>query len=73
MSQDLLNQRVTELRDQLTAEFAPTLSTDVVARCLQETVDAYRSVRIADFVPLFVHRETRTRLLRLAQAGMASA
>ena len=73
MPQDQLTQRVNELQQQLAAEFAAILPTDVVERCLRETADSYRSARIVDFVPLFVHRDARSRLQSLAKATSAVA
>lgn len=65
MENDPLSNRVSDVRKQLVQEFAPELSSETVIRCLEESLSEYQDARVPDFVPLFVHRQTRARLVRL--------
>ena len=67
MADHMLTERVNDVQQQLVREFAGALPPDTVERCLQESYNAFRDARVSDFVPLFVHRQTRSRLLDLAR------
>jgi arsenate reductase len=58
-----LEKGLARLRD----EFAGVFSPETVERFMAESLDALRSTRIKDFVPLFVHRFARERLRALGQ------
>jgi len=67
MAQDQkIASRVRDVERQLTAEFGNTLSTELISRTMRECLDEYSGARVADFVPLFVYRQTRARLTALA-------
>lgn len=65
MAEDLLSERVSDIHRQLLHEFGSSISSDTIDRCLTETIETYRSARIQDFVPLFVQRDVRARLVLL--------
>jgi arsenate reductase len=52
----------------LCEEFAGVFSPETVERYIDESIDHMSGARIADFIPLFVHRFARQRLRALAQA-----
>jgi arsenate reductase (thioredoxin) len=58
-----LEKGLASLRD----EFAGVFSAETVERFMAESLDALRSTRIKDYVPLFVHRFARERLRALGQ------
>jgi arsenate reductase len=53
--------------DKLRAEFSGIFSAETIERFMAESLEALRSTRIKDFVPLFVHRFARERLRALGQ------
>jgi arsenate reductase (thioredoxin) len=53
--------------DRLRDEFAGIFSAQTVERFMAESLDALKSTRIKDYVPLFVHRFARERLRALGQ------
>jgi arsenate reductase (thioredoxin) len=53
--------------DRLRGEFAGIFSSETIERFMAESLDALRSTRITDYVPLFVHRFARERLRALGQ------
>src|ERR671931_381105 len=53
--------------DHLSDEFAGTFSRETVERYMTESLDALKGARIAEFVPLLVHRFARERLRALGQ------
>lgn len=52
----------------LTAEFKGTFGPETVERFVRESLDDLEGVRIKDFIPIFVRRFSRERLVALAQA-----
>jgi arsenate reductase (thioredoxin) len=53
--------------ESLCDEFAGVFSRETVERFMAESLEALRSTRIKDFVPLFVHRFARERLRAVGQ------
>jgi protein-tyrosine-phosphatase len=53
--------------ESLTTEFSGTFSPATIQRYVDESLDSLSGARLADFVPLFVHRFARERLRALAQ------
>jgi hypothetical protein len=68
-----MSQRFSDVQERLVQEFADVMPPETVERCLRESLQAYQDARISDFVPLFVHRETRERLVRIASRGSNAA
>jgi hypothetical protein len=56
--------RILDVQQQLMREFEGKVAPDVVQESLREAVAAYEGVPIRDFVPLFIYRETRERLMQ---------
>jgi hypothetical protein len=55
--------RIRDIQQQLLREFEGKIAPQVVVDSVNATADTYAGVRVRDFVPLFVYRETRERLL----------
>jgi arsenate reductase len=53
--------------DSLTDEFSGVFSRETIQRYVDESLDSLSGARLAEFVPLFVHRFARERLRALAQ------
>ena len=53
--------------DSLTDEFSGVFSRDAIQRYVDESLECLSGARLAEFVPLFVHRFARERLRALAQ------
>jgi arsenate reductase (thioredoxin) len=53
--------------EQLAEEFRGIFSLETVERYVNESIDRMSGARLVDFIPLFVHRFARERLLALAQ------
>ena len=53
--------------DSLTDEFAGVFSRETIERYVDESLESLSGARLAEFVPLFVHRFARERLRALAQ------
>jgi hypothetical protein len=66
-----LDDRMKDVRDQLVKEFSGRVAAETVLTTTSETFDRYRSARVSDFVPLFVHLEVRRRLIEMSQAVTA--
>jgi arsenate reductase (thioredoxin) len=52
----------------LAEEFRGIFSLETIERFVDESIDRMTGARVVDFIPLFVHRFARERLLALAQA-----
>lgn len=52
----------------LAAEFEGIFGTETIERYVSESIEDMADARITDFVPVFVHRFSRERLLALAQS-----
>ena len=53
--------------DSLSSEFSGVFSRETIQRYVDESLDSLSGARLAEFVPLFVHRFARERLRALAQ------
>src|SRR6266700_8343397 len=51
----------------LAEEFRGVFSIETIERYVDESIDRLSGARVVDFIPLFVHRFSRERLLALAQ------
>ena len=71
MQRDAMNVRLEEVAAQLLQEFGPKLGPDVVQRQMDEFLQRYGDSRVPDFVPLFMSRYVRERLLALTAAPAA--
>lgn len=54
--------------EKLTQEFQGVFSLETVERYVSESIDRMEGARLTDFLPLFVHRFSRQRLIALAQS-----
>ena len=70
MNEELVDDRVNELKQELAQEFSPLVPESTLEECLRDVWTAYKDARIRDYVPLLVRRETRTLLLQRATAGV---
>lgn len=52
----------------LSQEFAGSVSSEDVDRCLSEELQPFTDARVRDFVPILAERRTRSRLRGLGQA-----
>ena len=52
----------------LSQEFAGSVSSEDVDRCLSEELQPFTDARVRDFVPILAERRTRSRLRGLDQA-----
>ena len=52
----------------LAAEFRASLRPETIERYVAESIDEMSGARVVDFVPVFVHRFSRERLMALAQS-----
>lgn len=64
-----LEQRLQELQRQLASEFSGRYTSHEVARIAEEARASLGDAKVKDFVPLFVARETRARLLARQSAS----
>jgi hypothetical protein len=58
-----LEQRIRDVNKQLANEFQGRYTIEEVERIAQEALVSLQNAKVKDFVPLFVARETRDRLL----------
>ena len=56
---------VKDTTSQLAKEFAGRIGPDVIRRTVEDVLDSLRGSSVPDFVPLFVHRTARERLIAL--------
>lgn len=68
-SEEQTTARIHDIQRQLLEEFEGKVDPEVVEESLRQSLDAYAGVRIRDFVPLFVYRETRVRLIQSHAGG----
>ena len=61
--------RVRRTVDELAEEFRGVFGPQTIQRCADESVARLRDARVADYVPLFVYKYTRERLLARGQAN----
>jgi arsenate reductase len=59
--------------ESLAEEFRGIFSLETIERYVDESIDRMAGARVVDFIPLFVHRFSRSRLRALAQAEGAIA
>lgn len=64
LAEEQATARIDDIQEQLLQEFEGRVSPRVIQESLEESLEAYEGVPIRDFVPLFVYRETRERLMR---------
>jgi hypothetical protein len=55
--------------DNLRQEFRGLFSVETIDRAIEESIKDLEGSRIQQFVPIFVHRLTRERLMKLARSG----
>ena len=65
-TQDLAS-KIKDEAQKLAVEFASKVPQEVIDATIQEAFDGYQQVLVNDFVPLFVGREARQRLLAIQQ------
>jgi arsenate reductase (thioredoxin) len=63
----IVNARIDEAVDRLTAEFKGTFSQETISKCAFESLQAFEQARLVEFIPLLTYRFTRERLMALAQ------
>jgi hypothetical protein len=66
LTQYIADDRVKGLREELAQEFSSVLSPGAVDDCLSDSLAAFKDARIPDYLPLFVQRDARDRLRRIA-------
>ena len=64
-----LRELVKSTTSQLGKEFAGRIGPDVIRRTVEEVLDSLRGSSVPDFVPLFVHRTARERLIALERSA----
>ena len=64
-----LEQCINDINEQLASEFRGRYTKEEIQRVAQETFTHLEDAKIKDFVPLFVARETRARLLNTLNAS----
>jgi len=67
-----LSERIQDAQRRLADEFSAYVSPQDVERLAMESLQPFRNAPVQDFVPLFVERETRQRLLRGLSQAQAS-
>ena len=60
---------VKDTTSDLAKEFAGRITPDVIRRTVEDVLDSLRSASVPDFVPLFVHRTARERLIALERSA----
>ncbi len=68
-SESELLELVESTASQLTNEFADRIEPDVIRRTVEEVLESLRGSAVPDFVPLFVHRTARERLIALERSA----
>lgn len=64
-----LEDRIRDINQRLAREFNGYFSAEQIARVSSESLGPFRNATVKDFVPLFVTRATRERLLETIAAG----
>jgi len=65
--------RIVDVERDLIEEFESMLDADTVRKELEASLSQFEQARLTEFVPLFVHRETRRRLFGMARSRTARA
>ena len=60
---------VKDTTSQLAKEFVGRIGPDVIRRTVEDVLDSLRGSAVPDFVPLFVHRTARERLIALERTA----
>jgi hypothetical protein len=64
-----LRELVKSTTSQLAKEFAGRITPDVIRRTVEDVLGSLRGSSVPDFIPLFVHRTARERLIALERSA----